>query len=259
METMAAINGLVRDSVDKNSALDANDVRTVLIEPGHRLLAEITPDLAAYAQHKLQDRGVEVRLNAKITGADKHYVEIDHGERIPARTLIWAAGVKPNPAVEHLDCPKGKHGGIQVNACCQVAQHSDIWALGDCAEVPHPGGKTSYAPTAQNATREGALVARNIVAQLRGRQPQPFRYTPMGELALVGKHSGVARVFGQNFSGPVAWAMWRAVYLAKMPGTAQKARIASDWLLDIVFGREPISLQRTSSASAASAASAASK
>jgi NADH dehydrogenase len=115
--------------------------------------------------------------------------------------------------------------------------HSGVWALGDCAEVPRRGSSRSYAPTAQNATRAGELVARNIVAVLRGEQPKPFTFQEIGELALVGKHTGVAKIYGQHFSGFLAWAMWRAIYLSKMPGVGQRARILVDWLFDAAFGR----------------------
>jgi NADH dehydrogenase len=112
--------------------------------------------------------------------------------------------------------------------------------LGDCAEIPRAGHKP-YSPTAQNATREGSLVARNIAAELHGLHPRPFEYTPVGELALVGRRSGVARIYSHNFSGPLAWLMWRATYLAKMPGTVQKSRIVGDWLMDLLFGRDAVS------------------
>jgi len=242
LETMAAINDLVRDSVDKYPNVQSSEVRTLLINPGDRLLTETSQDLAAYAGRKLHERGVEVRMNTSITSAGEDYVEVNHNETIPTRTLIWAAGVKPNPIVEQLGVAKGKHGGIKVNGCCQVNDHPGIWALGDCAEIPRADGTGTYGPTAQNAIRQGRLVAGNILAELRGDQPAAFRYSPVGELALVGKHSGVARVFGLKFSGLFAWAMWRAVYLAKMPGAAQRARVLADWLLDLLFGREPLSL-----------------
>lgn len=245
VETMAAINDLVRDSVSNFPKAEATDIRTILIEPGDRLLPETTPGLASYAQGKLAERGVEVRLNAEVTSAADGYVEVDHQTRVPCRTLIWAAGVRPNPLVEQLNCAKSKHGAIEVSADCQVKDRANVWALGDCAAVPRPDDKGTYAPTAQNATRQGRLVARNIVARLHGRQTEPFRYKPVGQLALVGKHSGVASVFGLNFSGPIAWAMWRAVYLAKIPTMGQRARVLSDWLLDLTFGREPVPLVTT--------------
>ena len=242
VETMAAVNDLVRDRIRGYPNIASENVRTILINPGNRLLTEITSDLAAYAEGKLRERGVEIKMNTKVSGATTTYVALQGGDRIHARTLIWAAGEKPNPLVEPLACEKGRHGRIKVTACCEVPDHKGIWALGDCAEIPHANRTGSYAPTAQNATREGKLVARNMIAALHGQRAEPFDYTPVGELALVGKHSGVARVYGHNFSGPLAWAMWRAIYLAKMPGTGQKARILSDWVLDLVFGRNPIAI-----------------
>ncbi len=250
VETMAAINDLVRDQVADRARATDRVGRTILIDPGDRLLSETSPKLATYAARKLQERGVEIRMKTSITGASADSVEVKPGGQIPTHTLIWAAGVKPNPIVSDLDCEKGKHGGVKVNGSCQMEGHAGVWAIGDCAEIPTPSGKpASYAPTAQNATREGVLVARNIVGALRGLQPRPFTYKPLGELALVGKRAGVARLLGFNISGVLAWALWRAVYLAKMPGTAQKIRVVGDWTLDFVFGRSPVLMQTKAIAS----------
>ena len=238
VETMAAINDLVRGVAREYPDIRPEEISTVIVEPGERLLAELSADLAAYAQQKLQERGVQVRLKTKITSACDDYVEIQPGGRIHTQTLIWAGGITPNPLVAKLDCTRGHHGGIVVDECCRIANRPGAWALGDCAEVPKSESKGAYAPTAQNATREGSTVARNIVSVLRGEQPQPFKFEPIGELALVGRHSGVAKLYGRHFSGFIAWAMWRAIYLSKMPGMAQRSRIAIDWLLDAIFGRE---------------------
>ncbi len=239
VETMAALNDLVRDQAPNYTRLESDEIRMILVNPGEQILHETSPELAAYAAQKLSERGVEIRSKTSITGASADAVELSSGERIGCRMLVWAAGVKPNPVISNLDVPKGKHGGLKVERTCEAVDHPGLWALGDCAEIPNPEGGT-YAPTAQNATREGALVARNIVRSLAGAPLDTFRYKPIGQLALVGKHSGVARIWGLNFSGLTAWAMWRAVYLAKMPGTAQKVRVATDWLLDLMFGRDPI-------------------
>jgi NADH:ubiquinone reductase (H+-translocating) len=250
VETMAAVNDLVRTSLTHYPKVPPGEIRTLLVEPGDRLMAELSSDLAAFGQKKLQQRGVEVRLKTKITGATAKFVELEHGERIPTRTLLWAGGITPNPLIGKLNCQRGKHGGIVVDECCAVPDHPGIWALGDCAEIPQPGSERTYAPTAQNATREGALVARNILAVLRGRPPRPFRFTPIGELALVGRHSGVAKIYGHHFSGFLAWAMWRAIYISKMPGMAQRSRILVDWVLDFIFGRSIAELPLDRSASA---------
>jgi NADH dehydrogenase len=240
VETMAALNDCVRRGIRAYTALSKEDIRTILINPTDRLLEELTPELAAHAKRAVENRGVETRMKSKVSGATKMYVDLAAGERIATRTLIWTAGVKPNPISEQLVCEKSKHGAIKVDACCRVPGARGIWALGDCAEVPRAHHK-AYAPTAQNATREGALVARNIVAELSGRNPRPFEYRPIGELALVGRRSGVARIYGHNFSGPLAWAMWRVTYLAKMPGAMQKSRILGDWLTDLLFTGDSIS------------------
>ncbi len=238
VETMAAVNDLARENVRDYPRIDAGDINCLIVEPRDRILEELSPELASYAQRKLQERGVQVMLRTKITEAGQDYVQLESGKRVSTRTLIWAGGIKPSPLVSQLNCPRGHHGGIVVDEHCAVPNYSGIWALGDCAEVPKAGSEGTHAPTAQNATREGTLAARNIVAHMRGEPLQPFTYHPIGELALVGKHSGVARLHGFQFSGFVAWAMWRAIYLSKMPGMAKRSRIAIDWILDLIYGTD---------------------
>ena len=239
VETIAAINDLVRDHLPDYPNLRQENVHILLFETAERLMTELSAaDLATYAQEKLEQRGVEVRLNTTLAEVGEDYITFKDGERLETHTLIWAGGVTPDPVVETLGVKVGKHKGIVVDACCAVPDHSGVWAVGDCAEVPMPDGEKTYAPTAQNAQREGAQAARNIVAVLRGDEPQPFKYTPIGELAIVGKRSGVAEVYGMRFSGITAWAMWRVIYLAKMPGMGQRARILLDWTLDTLAGRD---------------------
>ncbi len=251
VETMAALNDLVRTSARDFQGIHPSDIRTVIVHPEGRLLPELSGRLAAFAQKELQQRGVEVMLNTKITGTGDGYVEVEGGQRIDAYTLIWTGGVMPNPVVAKLDTKRGHHGGLVVDATLAVQGHPNVWALGDCAEVPKGQSGATYAPTAQNATREGKVVARNIVAVLRGRQPQPFRYSPIGELALVGKHAGVARLRGFRFSGLTAWLMWRAVYLAKLPSMGKRLRVGTDWLIDLVAGRELAAVPATRTGRAA--------
>jgi NADH dehydrogenase len=241
VETMAALNDFVRGSLEYYPEIRPSEVRMLLVHPHGRLLPELGDRLARYAQKKLERRGVEVVLNTKVQDAGAGWVELQGGRRLRSYMLIWTAGEEPNPLVEGLPVRRGKHGGIVVDPYLAVPGHPGVWALGDCAEVPKSGGGT-YGPTAQNATREGRLVARNIAAALSGRGPERFSYRPLGELALVGRRSGVASVRGLRFSGLPAWAMWRAVYLAKMPGAAKRARIAADWLLDLAVGRDPAEL-----------------
>jgi NADH dehydrogenase len=241
VETMAALNDLVRSELKHYPNISEDDVHMLIAEPGSRLLPELEEGLASYAQRELESRGVEVHLGIAITGATEDRVHLKPaiaGEtEIVAHTVIWTAGVTPAPSVRSSGAPLGKHHGIVVDACCRVDGTPNVWALGDCAEIPNGRGE-SYAPTAQNATREGTLVAHNIVAAIRGEEQQAFEYTPIGELAIVGKRAGVASLYGFHLSGIVAWAAWRVIYLAKAPTMQQRLRIGLEWLLDLIVGRE---------------------
>lgn len=238
VETMAALNGFLRESTRHYSHINQDDIRAILVHDHDRLLPELGTRLAAYAQRKLTQRGVEIRLNTRVTGAGEGWVQLGD-ERVDTHLLIWTAGVTPNPAIGKLGARLGPHKGLVVDPCLRVPGHPGVWALGDCAEVPRRG-KGSYAPTAQNATREGRLAARNIVATLRGTTPAPFVHRPLGQLALVGRRAGVAEILGLHFSGFAAWFLWRAIYLAKLPGLGNRARVGFDWLLDLAFGRQLI-------------------
>lgn len=253
VETAAAVNDLVRDLCSTYSELHRDDIRLVLVQPGDRILTEISSHLAVYAHAKLAERGVEIMLHTSITAAGEGWVEIQdqHGDkhRIDTVTTIWAAGVTPPPVVQSSSAKLGHHHGIVTDHCCAVPDHPGVWALGDCAEIPTLAGKPvsgsgngTYAPTAQNAIREGKVVAQNVAAALRGGELTPFIYQPAGEMAIVGKRSGVASLYGLHLAGFAVWVMWRIVYLAKLPGAEKRIRVALDWILDLLFGRDAATL-----------------
>ena len=154
---MAAINDLVRTSVKHYAKVSPEEISTLIIEPGDRLMSELSSDLAAFGQKQLEQRGVQVRLRTKIARATGNFVELQHGDRIPTRMLIWAGGITPNPLIGKLNCKRGKHGGIVVDEYCAVPDNPGIWALGDCAEVPKPKSKGRM--LAVNTKRRFVLVA----------------------------------------------------------------------------------------------------
>ncbi len=238
VETMAAIYDLVRETRKRYPRIAPNDIRALLIQAEGRLLPEFDEKLAAYAQKKLEKRGVEVLLNTMIAGAGPDYVELRGEQRIKTHLLIWAGGITPPSVVKALDCEHSRRGAIIVDEYCRVPGHPGVWALGDCADIPQPGKKQPYTPIAQNAMREGELVAHNIVATLRAEPLRPFTYHPIGQTAMLGRRTGIASVYGLRFSGKIAWLMWRTTYLIKMPHPLLRIRVAMDWLLDIFFGRE---------------------
>jgi NADH:ubiquinone reductase (H+-translocating) len=186
----------------------------------------------------LSRRGVEVQLNTRVKSMTENSVLLVDGAAIPSRTLVWTGGTVPNPLILPLSCTK-ERGRVRVNEFLRVPDWPDVWAVGDCAFVPdirNPG--KSHPPTAQHAIREGEVVAQNIAATLLGRRLKPFSFRTIGLLASIGRRTGVARIFGFNFSGFFAWWMWRTVYLSKLPGLDKKVRVAFDWTLDLLFPKD---------------------
>ncbi|MBV8864961.1 MAG: FAD-dependent oxidoreductase [Acidobacteriaceae bacterium] len=236
VETIAALNELVRETAAEYEELAGVSIRMLIVEPLERLMSEVTEDLAAYSQKQLEAAGIRVLLKTGVRSAQGDLIELTNGEKIRARTFIWAAGIEANRLVGELNAPKGKGKSLKVTPELALKEFEGVWAVGDSAEVPRPDGKGTYGATAQNATREGKLVARNIVRLLRKQPLRPFLYTPIGELALVGRRRGVARIYNRNFHGFTAYVLWRMIYLAKLPSMTQRIRVLSDWFLDAILG-----------------------
>jgi NADH dehydrogenase len=208
-----------------------------LIHGGKVILPELGEALGLYAQEKLRERQVEIKLGTKVIAYAEGAVRCSDGEAILAETLVWAAGVSPSPILKDLPCELQK-GRVVVNSTLEVPGAPGVWAVGDCAAIIDPTSKLPYPPTAQHALREGRRAGENIYARLQGRQAKPFLYKMSGQLATIGRRTGVARIFGFKFSGAVGWALWRAVYLMKLPRLEKKLRVGLQWALDVVYERD---------------------
>jgi NADH dehydrogenase len=237
VETVGAINDLARESLPHYGRIDPQEVRVVLIHSGQVILPELGEMLGLYAQEKLRERQVEIKLGAKVTGYADGAVRCDDGEAIPAATLVWAGGVAPSPVLKGLPCELQK-GRVVVDANLEVPGHSGVWAVGDCAAITDPVSKNPYPPTAQHARREGRLAGRNVRARLTGGRPIAFKYKPPGQLASIGRRTGVARIFGIKYAGIIGWVLWRSVYLMKLPRLEKKMRVALQWTFDLFCERD---------------------
>jgi len=244
VETLGAMNDFVSELLPYHPTLRPELIRMVLVTPDELILPELGPSLGRYAQAKLAARGVEILTKSRVAAYRGQTVEFTDGRTIPASTLVWTAGTAPNPLLATLDVPK-ERGRIAVDEHLRVRDTDRVWALGDCAAVPNPAGGL-HPPTAQHAIREAATLARNLVATLDGRSTKPFRFSTLGQLAAIGRRTGVAHVFGVNFSGFAAWWLWRTVYLSKLPRFEKKVRVALDWTLDLSFAKDFASFQADS-------------
>src|SRR5437879_411628 len=237
VETVGAINDLARESLPHYGKVDPREVRVVLIHPGAVILPELGEPLGLYAQEKLRKRHVEIKLGTKVIAHAEGAVHCSDGEKIPAYTLVWAGGVSPSPILKDMPFELLK-GRVVVDSTLEVPRFPGVWAVGDCAAITDATSRTPYPPTAQHALREGRRAGENINARLNGKQPKPFVYKAPGQLATIGRRAGVARIFGLKFSGIVGWALWRAVYLMKLPRLEKKLRVGLQWTLDVLFERD---------------------
>ena len=155
-------------------------------------------------------------------------------------------GNAPHPLIADSGLPQQK-GRLLVDECLRVGDAGNLWALGDAALVPAHSGDGFCPPTAQFAHRQGKLCARNVLATLKHRPLQPFRFSGLGQLAVIGRRCGVAQIFGVRIAGLLAWFMWRSVYFSKLPGLRCKVRVGIDWALDVLFPRDitKLDVQRT--------------
>jgi len=242
VETVAGMNDFLREAVRFYPHLREDMLRVVLVHPGKVILPELSESLGAYAQQKLQARHIEIHSNCKVLSATDRDVTLSDGTTITTNTLVWAAGTRPNPLLDTLSCGK-ERGRVRVTEYMEVPEWPGVWALGDCALVPDHRTGEAHPPTAQHALREGKVVAQNILAAIGQGRRKPFAFSTLGQLAAIGRRTGVANILGVNFSGWFAWWLWRTVYLLKLPRMEKKIRVAIEWTLDVLFSKDLVQFQ----------------
>jgi NADH dehydrogenase len=213
--------------------VDFGRVRLVLVNPGERILKEIDPSLAHAAQRRLATQKVEILNHVKVTEVRPEGVTLSEGSEIPAHTVVWAAGITPGPPVAGLDVEKDKRGHILVDEYLRVKGRPGVYALGDSVRIDYDGPPVPA--LAQAAEQQGAVAARNLAAEIRGQAPlTPFRYRPVGQLVDLGPESALADIMGVKISGWLGAYIWKAVYLYELGHNFNRARVLTDWALDLL-------------------------
>ena len=202
--------------------------RVILVEAGPSILANFGSGLSEKAVQGLERIGVEVRLGQPITGMDERAVQLG-GERIPTRTIIWAAGVSAVPLGAGLGLPVDRLGGVIVEPDLSVPGHPEVFVVGDLAAFPHGAGDPlpGVAPV---AIQQGAWAAANLQATLAGRPRQPFHYRDKGSMATLGRGRAVARVGGLSFTGYPAWLAWLFIHLMLLVDFRSRVFVFFEWL-----------------------------
>jgi NADH dehydrogenase len=245
VEALGELEDMARYALRYYHNITAEDMKWVLVEASGRILPEVGEEMGKYAIRELRSRNIDIRLETRLESCENRVAVLDDGSRLPTRTLVWTAGVKPRPLLRRTDLPLNGRGRIACEATLQVQGTEGAWAAGDAAAVPdltadEPGGEC--APNAQNAVRQAKVLADNIVAQLRGRPLGEYRHKYVGSVASLGLHRGVAFFYGRKIKGYPAWFMHRAYHLSRVPTFNRKARVFAEWTLAGLFKREIVSL-----------------
>jgi NADH:ubiquinone reductase (H+-translocating) len=209
--------------------LDVGRAQVVLVEMTGQLLGSFSPKSRAEAQIELGLRGVDVRLGVPISSVGPDKVQLSDGTVIPARTVVWAAGVKANPLAGALGLAQTKRGEIIVSADLTVPAHPEVFVIGDLAAVERPGAKP-YPQLAPVAMQAGRHAARSIKRRTRGKPTKPFRYIDKGIMATIGRRSAVAELpFGIRFGGTLGWLSWLGLHLVFLIGFRNRVVVVVNW------------------------------
>jgi len=242
IEALAELEDMARDACKWYPDIEPGDMRWVLVEASGRILPEVGEEMGVWTLETLRRRGIEIKLNTLLKSAEGGHIVLSDGQEFDAGTLVWTAGVKPNPLVADTDLPADEKGRIKVTADLVVEGTRDAYAAGDVAAVPdltRPGELCG--PSAQHALRQARRLADNLIADLRGRPRIPYRHAYAGSVAGLGLRKGVANVYGVKLRGFPAWFLHRTYHLSRMPTVNRKVRVTADWTLAMFFRREIIS------------------
>jgi NADH dehydrogenase len=231
VEALAELSDFARAALRFYPGLRDVPQRWVLVDAAPKILHEIPRRLGEYAAHHLERRGIEIHVGTTLASYDGREAVLANGTRIPARTLVWTAGVRAHPALGELGLPLDERGRVRVDEFLRVEGTDDIWALGDGAAVLNtrtPG--VTDPPTCQHALRQARRLARNLTGT-----PRPYGYRMLGQVATLGRYKGVAELPGVQLRGFLGWWVARTYHLYQLPLLSRKLRVVIDWTVSLLF------------------------
>jgi len=250
IETAGELMDLLLDARKNYSTIHREEIKVIVLEALPMILPGFNEKLAKFAKQKMLERGINIKLKTAVTSFDgtevtvksldeytKDPVDESKTDVIRTKTLIWTAGVTPVNTIKRsmLKTDKGK---VIVNDFLEVPEFSGVFAIGDCALFMDPRTNRPFAPTAQLAEAQAKTAAHNLNALIKNLEKKKFQYKSKGQMAIIGKRTGIATFLGMNISGFLAWLIWRNVYLSKIALTDKKVRVFLDWTIDLFFDRD---------------------
>jgi NADH dehydrogenase len=237
LEALAELQDFAADAIASYPSARLHGMRWVLVEASDRVLPEIDPQLADYALRELRGRGIDIRLETTLEEVGPGSARLSSGETLPTATVVWTAGVAPQPILRDLSLPLDERGRVPVDDHLRVEGLDSVWAIGDCAAAPDPRGGLCP-PTAQHAVRQGPVAARNIAAELGIGSPRRFEYRGEASFVNLGRYKAVGRIGSRTFRGFPAWWLARTYHMSQIPGSARKVRAVLDWTAGLPFKRD---------------------
>ena len=238
VEALAELHDLSHDALRFYPELRGVPQRWVLVEAAPKILPEIPRRLGEYAARHLEKQGIEIHVSTTLESHDGRRAQLSDGTIVPARTLVWTAGVRAHPLLGELGLPLDDQGRVRVDETLRVEGREDVWALGDCAAVPNTKTPGHFdPPTSQHALRQARRLAKNLTGP-----PKPYGYRMLGQVATLGHHKGIAEIPGLRLRGFLGWFVARTYHLYQLPLASRKLRVVFDWTVALFFRRDVVEL-----------------
>jgi NADH dehydrogenase len=235
VELAGELNDLVKRASRYYTNFTKAEVKVTLVHSHDEILPEVGPGLRKFAKRVMEEHGVEFLLNTHAKFCTPEGMGLEDGRILKAGTVVSTIGSRALPMIDRLDVPKN-HGRLVTQPDMSLPGYNNAWGIGDCAAVVNTLDGQLSPTTGQFAERQGAQVASNIVARLHGHPTKPFSHRSLGTLCSIGGKNAVAEMPGNiKISGPLAWVVWRGVYLIKLPSLAQKFKVGANWAFDLLF------------------------
>ena len=245
IETAGELMDLLLDARKHYPNIHRDDINVIVLEALPAILPGFSETLAKFAFEKMLERGIDIKLKTAVTSFDGTEVTVkklngsekEEIEVIRTNTLVWTAGVTPVNTIKRSMFKTDK-GKMVVNDFLEVPDFPGVFAIGDCALFLDPESERPYPPTAQLAEAQAKTAAKNLHALIRNTEKSKFVFKSKGQMAIIGKRTGIASFFGSNIAGFWAWLLWRNVYLSKIPRMDKRVRVFLDWTIDLFFDRD---------------------
>ena len=250
IETAGELMDLLLDARKHYPTIQRKDLRVIVLEALGMILPGFNQKLADFAKDKMVERGIDIRLKTAVTSFDGNEVttktvdptprdSIDDSvvDSIRTKTLVWTAGVTPVNTIKRSMFKTDK-GKLIIDDFLEVPDFPGVFAIGDCALFLDPETQRPFPPTAQIAEAQAKIAAKNLISLIKNSEKEKFVYHSKGQMAIIGKRSGIATFLGMNISGFWAWLIWRNVYLSKITTFDKRIRVFLDWTIDLFFDRD---------------------